>query len=74
MLTASGSGLDPDISRASADAQLSRVARARGADVSKVQELIVQNTQGRTLGLLGEPRINVLDLNGILDREFPLRK
>lgn len=74
MLTASGSGLDPDISRASADAQLSRVARARAADVSKVQELIVQNTQGRTLGLLGEPRINVLDLNGILDREFPLRK
>ena len=74
MLTASGSGLDPDISRASADAQVSRVAHARGTDVSKVQDLIARHAEGRTLGLLGEVRVNVLELNRALDEESPLKK
>jgi K+-transporting ATPase ATPase C chain len=72
LLTTSGSGLDPDLSPASALAQAPRVAKERGATLEQVRNLITQNTQGRTLGFLGEPRVNVLALNMELDRQFPV--
>lgn len=67
LVTASASGLDPDISQASALYQLERVARVRGLEVSKVSELVKAHTQARLLGFLGEPRVNVLELNLALD-------
>lgn len=70
-LTASGSGLDPDISVANAQAQSARVARARGIGQSTVANLIASATQSRDLGFLGEPRVNVLKLNLALDKQFP---
>lgn len=70
-LTASGSGLDPEISMANATAQVDRVAQARGADASKVQELVSSLEIHRDFGLLGEPRVNVLKLNLALDRSLP---
>jgi len=66
-ITASASGLDPDISPANAYLQAARVAKARGLSASQVKVLIDQSTQGRTLGILGEPRMNVLELNLALD-------
>jgi K+-transporting ATPase ATPase C chain len=70
-LTASGSGLDPQISVANADAQAARVAKARGASLSSVQSLIASATNGRDLGFLGEPGVNVLKLNLALDQQLP---
>jgi potassium-transporting ATPase KdpC subunit len=68
LVTASASGLDPHLSPDSAKAQAARVAKARGASVDQVNQLIAQFTEGPDLGLLGEPRVNVLNLNLALDR------
>ena len=73
-ITASGSGFDPEISPANALAQAARVAKARGSSTDAMQSLVVVNTQQRNLGVLGEPRVNVLKLNMALDQTYPLKR
>jgi potassium-transporting ATPase KdpC subunit len=71
-VTTSGSGLDPDISPQNADIQVNRVAAARHVSPAAIMALVRQYTQSRTLGFLGEPRVDVLNLNIALDQKYPV--
>lgn len=74
LATASGSGLDPHISPASAAFQRDRIAKARGVSADQLKTIVAQFTEDRDLGILGEPRVNVLLLNTALDEKLPVRR
>src|SRR5947209_3022873 len=72
LVTTSASGFDPHITPAAAEFQLVRIARVRGMNIEQLRALVAKHTEGRQFGMLGEPRVNVLELNLDLDLQFPL--
>jgi K+-transporting ATPase ATPase C chain len=74
LVTTSASGFDPHISPAAADFQLPRIAKERGISLEELQGVVTKHTEGRQFGFLGEPRVNVLELNLALDERYPMKR